>query len=58
MELHFDVARQVRDTAKTDHAVHGVEPGSQACKGKNRGVFDYGSAVDHGMLFDYCAPRN
>ncbi len=58
MNLHFDIPGHMGDATKTNHTMHGVEPGSKACKGKNGGVFNYGTAVHHCMLLHYSAPRN
>ena len=57
-DLDFDVAQQMSETAKADHAVHHVETSTQAGEGQHGGVFHHGAAVDFGMMLDDAASRN
>jgi hypothetical protein len=57
-EFDFDAALQVEQLAVTNNGMSHVKAGAKVRIWQGRDVFDYGSTVDHGVMFQGSAACN
>jgi hypothetical protein len=58
VNFDFHVPHQVREAAKSHHAVHRVQASTETAERKQSCVFDNGATVDFGMVLDYGSAGN